>query len=246
MKLAKEGNGNFYKFDSIDSTNDFLMKNKNALKDGAVCVAAEQLKGRGKGKRTWHNFKGNLFVSFLLKEIDINLLSPMPLVCALAAKDCIDRLSGGTSFVKWPNDVLIGGKKICGILCESSVFKDKADIVCGAGINLMTKTEEFETAGLHSATSVFAQTGRAVATKTALDVYLRAAQDCLNLYFETKFAGFVKEKYEKNCVSLNRRVTVKIKGEEMWADTVGIDSLGRLILNDGSHTFKATQNDSIT
>ena len=142
LKLNSDVIGrNFIYADEIDSTNTFLLdkKNKN-LDDGTVIFAEKQNKGRGRKERVWYSVKDqNLNFSILLTNKRylgkrINLIN---LASSLSVAQSIENLYQLNANLKWPNDVLIKGKKVCGILLEASSQGSKIDrLVIGIGINV--------------------------------------------------------------------------------------------------------------
>lgn len=143
MSLFWFGNYDLLIFDRIDSTNDEAIRLvKSGVRGDVVIIAREQTKGKGSKGRYWHSISGNLHVSILLEAHDSLLrLQEMPFLVGLAIHDAIKEqaeLSGRSSIdikLKWPNDVLVEGKKIAGILLESVVISGKLFVVVGIGVN---------------------------------------------------------------------------------------------------------------
>jgi BirA family transcriptional regulator, biotin operon repressor / biotin---[acetyl-CoA-carboxylase] ligase len=142
IKLETEFIGrNFIYCDEIESTNTELLAGKQQYKKtGTVMLAEKQLAGKGRKDRTWHSAKGlNLTFSILLMKdvvsgININHLN---LAASLAVASAIENLYQLKTELKWPNDVLIDKKKVCGILTETSIKGTKVErVVVGFGINL--------------------------------------------------------------------------------------------------------------
>ena len=142
IKLETELIGrNFIYCDEIDSTNSELLANKQKYKkSGTVLFAEKQLKGKGRKDRIWQSAKGlNLTFSILLakdmvSELNINHLN---LSASLTVALAIENLYQLRTELKWPNDVLINGKKVAGILFETCVKGSKTErVVVGFGINL--------------------------------------------------------------------------------------------------------------
>lgn len=101
----------------------------------AIVVAETQTSGRGRGANTWSSPPGSIALTITLPGIDVSRLGVLPLgvgACVVAAL----RALGAEAFVKWPNDVLIDGLKVCGILCESSLLEGSARVFIGVGINV--------------------------------------------------------------------------------------------------------------
>ncbi len=132
---------NFIYCDEIESTNTVLLADKqNYKKNGTVLLAEKQLAGKGRKERTWHSAKGlNLTFSVLLTKeslagININHLN---LASSLAVALAVENLFQLRTELKWPNDILINGKKVAGILTETSIKGSKIErAVIGIGINL--------------------------------------------------------------------------------------------------------------
>jgi BirA family biotin operon repressor/biotin-[acetyl-CoA-carboxylase] ligase len=142
MKLETELIGrNFIYCEEIISTNSELLSNKQQYKkSGTVLLAEKQLEGKGRKGRTWQSAKGlNLTFSILLsKDIVAKLnINHLNLAASLAVASSIENLYQLRTELKWPNDVLIGGKKISGILIETSIKGSKIErVVIGIGINI--------------------------------------------------------------------------------------------------------------
>jgi BirA family transcriptional regulator, biotin operon repressor / biotin---[acetyl-CoA-carboxylase] ligase len=132
---------NFIYADEIDSTNSLLLDKKNKFNsNGTVLLAEKQNKGRGRKDRAWYSAKGqNLTFSILLtnKKFDSNELNFINFVSCISVAVAIESLFQIKTELKWPNDVLSEGKKLAGILLESSSQGDKIDrVVIGIGINV--------------------------------------------------------------------------------------------------------------
>jgi BirA family biotin operon repressor/biotin-[acetyl-CoA-carboxylase] ligase len=132
---------NFIYVDELSSTNEELSKNKNLYKNsGTVLFAEKQLQGKGRKNRIWHSSKGqNLTFSILLSDennLSLNM-NHINLLTSVVISNAVENLYQLKSELKWPNDVLIGGKKYAGILTETSVQGNKFKLaVIGMGINV--------------------------------------------------------------------------------------------------------------
>ena len=139
MRAASLGR-TIYTFDSINSTNTFA----RTLRDeecphGTVIVAEEQTAGKGRQGRLWQSQKGtNLLFSIVLKEPSIQeKIGVLPFAAALAAADGIERISGCAVECKWPNDLMLGRKKVAGMLIEAVTQSDPVTrVILGIGINV--------------------------------------------------------------------------------------------------------------
>ena len=129
-------------FDTISSTNDYLLrKEKNKNKDIQICIAEEQTKGRGRRGKSWISPKfKNIYFSLnsYLKKEDLSGLS---IAVALSVSEVLTKINV-MSLIKWPNDLLVGNKKICGILIETAKVGELTTVVIGIGINVNMEYSE--------------------------------------------------------------------------------------------------------
>ncbi|HEY2783714.1 MAG TPA: biotin--[acetyl-CoA-carboxylase] ligase [Fimbriiglobus sp.] len=146
-----------YWFDELDSTNAYAQ----TLSAGAAVIADHQTAGRGQYGRTWTSRPGaSLLISFVLDPpAEWRRAVVLTAWAAVAVGETIRRLTNQQARIKWPNDLLVRGKKICGILIEQG-----RSLVCGIGLNVNQSAEEFAAAGLPEATSL------AIVGETAFDL----------------------------------------------------------------------------
>ena len=151
-RIATDRFWNILPFDEIPSTNEYLKANCGSLPDGTVAVAARQTAGRGRRGRAFDS-QGALCMSLLVKNA--GQAPPLSLLCGLAVCEAL----GEDARLKWPNDVLLNGKKVCGILCEAVHTGVFASAVCGIGVNLAQSPSWFAARGLTGASSLKIETG---------------------------------------------------------------------------------------
>lgn len=126
-----------YLVDEIGSTNTELLEHASRYEHGAVFCAKRQIAGRGRNKREWRSHEGGLYFSYILKDWqNLSKIYPMVLLSALAVIRCIKTCATHGVAIKWPNDVYINHRKVCGILAESSTCGEKTNVVIGIGINV--------------------------------------------------------------------------------------------------------------
>ncbi len=138
---------NFIYLDEVDSTNSFLLSNKDYTKNGTVALADYQSAGKGRKERTWVSNKDeNLLFSILLtEEIDAENVNLLILGSSLAVAQSIENLFQLPVEIKWPNDLLINRKKVAGILLESSSKGNTIEkVVVGFGVNVNQTSFEGE------------------------------------------------------------------------------------------------------
>jgi BirA family transcriptional regulator, biotin operon repressor / biotin---[acetyl-CoA-carboxylase] ligase len=185
-------------FDSIDSTNTWTKKNAGTLDpDQLTCVTAlEQTAGRGRFFRKWLSPKGeNIYATlFFCLPRDcpylINLGQVLSLSCIAVLKK-----KGFSPQVKWPNDILLDGKKVAGILCETVSIEDRIGIVLGIGINVNMSQELLETID-QPATSLAQLSGQTWTLEQILEPVLKRFLKDLSILQTKGFASF-RPAYEK-------------------------------------------------
>ena len=215
--------------DVVDSTNEWAKAEagKNAP-EGSVFLADEQTAGKGSRGRSWASPPGtSVYMSLLLRP---QLSSPekipmITLVLGLSAAQGIRAVSGVSAGIKWPNDVVSRGRKLCGILTE--LHPQSSAVIAGIGINVNTQAfpKELE----DRASSLFLESGSAVDREEVIKAVLEAFSRNYRLFLQTEDLRLLKEDYEELLV--NRQEEVRILGEEEYTGTaLGIDSCGELLV----------------
>lgn len=195
----------------IDSTNLQLKAQAEAgAPEGAVLVADQQLAGKGRLGRQWASPAGvNLYCSILLRpQIPVQQAPQLTFLSAVAVVDVLETVGKVKAEVKWPNDILVGGAKIAGLLNEMSAETEQINyVVLGIGINLNMTVDQFPSELNYPATSVLLETGQVVERR----VFLRALLERLDFYYveflEQGFAS-IRQRWEQLCPIINRRVAV--------------------------------------
>ncbi len=203
-----------FQFDELESTNDTAV----TYPVGSIVVAARQTKGRGRCGRVWQSPVGNLHVSFVLKAPRNNpfWLSFVAGVCAARA------LQGHSVRLKWPNDVLLNGKKVCGILLEK--VEDK--MIVGMGINLVHAPQ---TDSLYEA----AHLGGSVSVDEMIN-NLKSAFDHFLPLFEKEGFGLIRAEWMKYAGGLGEKITVCLPNGKAHGVFENIDDTGALVLKTSS------------
>ncbi|PYM90799.1 MAG: biotin--[acetyl-CoA-carboxylase] ligase [Candidatus Rokuibacteriota bacterium] len=193
---------------SVDSTQSvaFALAERGAA-DRTVVVADEQSAGRGRRGRAWRAPAGtSLLASILVRSrLPKSLLATLSPTAAVATAEALRRVAAVTARLKWPNDVLIEGKKIAGILLESRMGPAAPVTIIGIGINIGQREFPPELAGI--ATSVALETGRRVDRDTMLAVLLEEF-DAWRARLEGEGFGLVRERWRALSDTLGRQVTV--------------------------------------
>ena len=148
-------------FEALDSTNTYLKKRAaEGAPEGTVVIANEQTGGRGRMGRSFASAPGmGIYMSMLLRP-DTGDVQSITAATAVAVCRAIERVCGVKPGIKWINDLFLKGKKICGILCESSLRQGGAEyVVLGIGLNVITRPQDFPEELRGTAGSLYSQTG---------------------------------------------------------------------------------------
>ncbi len=220
-------------YEKIDSTN--LQAKRLAEEgcgNGTLIVAECQEAGRGRRGRSWESPLGtNISMSLLLKpEIEPNYASMITLVTALAVAKAVTKLTGKQADIKWPNDIVMNGKKICGILTEMSIQSEGIDyIVVGIGINV--NTEHFPEELKDIATSVYLETGILLSRVELIQAIWEFFETDYETYLQTQNLQELMQDYNARLVNRNRKVTVLDPNEAFEGYARGITLYGELIVD---------------
>lgn len=244
LKTKTFGKHCFY-YERLGSTNDFA-KDHGDLERGALIIAGEQFKGRGRLGRSWSaSAVGEaLSMSLVIRGFDPLKNGSLPLCCGLGVSKALNKLGVGEFKLKWPNDIICGGRKLCGILCES-FFEKEFSAVCGIGINLNQPAEFFERAGLFSAASLRSISGK---TFDMFEIAALALNEIEPLWDKMKEAGFesLLDEYIAGCDTIGRRVAFKNGSEELEGEALGVDTQGALIVKGKEKTYHVTSGEILT
>ena len=226
--------GEFCCFESIDSTNEEAKRRGEAgAPDGSVYVADNQTSGKGRRGRTWISPAGeDIFFTILLRpELPLSSVSMITLVAASAVSEAIDKVTGLDSKIKWPNDIVLNRKKVCGILTEMNMEIDSvAYVVVGIGINV--NRMEFREDIADMATSLKKESGHTVERAALLSEILSAFFRDYKLFLEEQNLSSFLEYYNQKLINVGREVRLIKKGEEVIRTAIGINDRGELIVRD--------------
>lgn len=223
------GNGRMYRFDSLPSTNTWAMQHLDSLVHGDVVIVDVQTAGRGRRNRSWMSESGDgltfsLIIDYPQKSDRIGLTG---IAAALGVADCLSS-TGLDPRLKWPNDVMLAGRKVCGILCESRSGVKKA--VIGVGMNVNQSAAALERMVLeHPATSLLAETGTARDPRSMLALLLPCIHKAVTLLYEGD-SHRLPERWRQYDWLTSCRVSVTDGSDTVIGAYLGVDEQGRLLL----------------
>lgn len=219
-------------YDAVDSTNLRAMQEaESGAPEGTLIVADMQTTGRGRRGRSWQSPAGtNVYFTLILRpEYKPEKASMVTLVMALAVAEGIEAACGLQTQIKWPNDVVANGRKVCGILTEMCAERDSVQhIVSGAGINVGLQTFAPELA--EKATSLQAECGVRVSRASLIVHVMKAFEKYYGRFQDTLDLSEVREKYESLLVNRDREVRVLDPRGDFAGVSRGINNAGELLV----------------
>ena len=222
-----------YCFDSIDSTNTKAKELAEAgHPSGTLVVADQQTLGRGRRGRSWESPAGTgIFMTLMLKpDINPNNASMLTLVAAMATARAITEVTGEAAQIKWPNDIVMNGKKVVGILTEMSAQFDYINhIVVGIGINV--HNEEFPEEIAKTASSLLLECGHRIHRASLIEAFLEEFERLYAVYLETEDMSGLQKEYDSLLVNRGRQVRVLDPKEPFEGKAMGITKKGELIVD---------------
>ena len=211
-------------FDTISSTNDYLLsKEKNKNKDINVCIAEEQTKGRGRRGKSWISPKFKNIYFSLSSYLEKEDLSGLSIAVALSVNKVLSKINVMT-LIKWPNDLLVGNKKICGILIETAKVGELTKVVFGIGINVNMENSELID---QEWTSIKLEKKETVDRNPIITEMINQLCSTLNKFEQREFDYFIK-KFTSLDLLRDKEFTLKDKPKEIFIGK-GIDNKGLLI-----------------
>ena len=229
-----------YVYSELGSTNNTC---KTLVRDharhGTVVAANCQTAGKGRRGRTWESpADQNIYMSLLLRPEIAPVKAPMlTLVMAYAAAMALRECTGLDVQIKWPNDLVINGKKICGILTEMSTEIDYINyVVIGIGIN--TNIEQFPEELKQTATSLRIEAGHSIRRSPLIAAIMRWFEKAYAEFMKTEDLSGIQKAYNELLVNCGREVRVLEPKGEWQAEALGINNGGELLVRkaDGSET----------
>lgn len=222
-----------YAYRSVQSTNTIAHQLAvSGSPEGTLVVAEEQTRGRGRLGRSWHSpEKIGLYCSIILRpKVHPTLAPGISLITAVAVADTIASYGSFTVTIKWPNDVLVSGKKTAGILTELSAELDRTNfVIVGLGVNINHKRSDFPEEIRRSASSI----------RIALNNSIKRVEFAKDfLYnFEKQYLNFKKhglaksrKKILKYSSLINTDIKLKIGRKTISGNVLNIDEFGRLVV----------------
>ena len=236
-------------FEQTTSTNDVIEKlARDGVKEGVVVFAESQTRGRGRLGRKWISpaHKGLWFSILLRPDLRPQETTQLTVASAIALRRAIQFETGLKPEIKWPNDILISGKKVAGILTELSAEVDRVKhVILGIGVDVNLDVKEFPPELRKAATSLKIESGKTIERAELATAILREFDRDYARVCGGKFTALADE-WEESCTTIGKNVAVQIGGRKIRGRAESLDDGGALLLRtEHGHLEQITGGDVI-
>jgi len=229
--------------DEVGSTNAVAADlAREGAPEGTVVLARCQTSGKGRSGRSWSSPEGGLYLSVILRpDVALSQVTVLPILASLAVSKAISTSTGMVSSVKWPNDVLIGTRKVCGILSESTIMGERIEfLILGIGLNVNTLPDDLPPGSV--ATSLRTELGRQVDIgEVARD--LMYMLDMLYSRFLDGQSEAILAEWTDRSSTIGSDVVVNTSHGNVEGKAMGLDGSGALILKQGPRLVRIDHGD---
>ena len=226
-----------YYFDSTDSTQNFAMEiASNDKENGTVVISKKQTGGRGRMKRKWKSPTGGIWMSIIIHpKFDVSYTTLVPIATSLALCIAIEKILKIKPELKWPNDVTLKGKKVAGVLVDTSIISNEIEnMVLGIGINFKIKPHELastikKTPNFYGVATLVKKNERAL---PLVHQFLYELENVFQLINSRRIRK-IKNEWTKRSSTIGRNVSIITSEGNVSGKAVKIDSDGALIISKG-------------
>jgi len=226
-----------YYFDSTDSTQNFAMEiASNDKENGTVVISKKQTGGRGRMKRKWKSPTGGIWMSIIIHpKFDVSYTTLVPIATSLALCMAIEKILKIKPELKWPNDVTLKGKKVAGVLVDTSIISNEIEnMVLGIGINFKIKPHELastikKTPNFYGVATLVKKNERAL---PLVHQFLYELENVFQLINSRRIKK-IKSEWTKRSSTIGRNVSIITSEGNVSGKAVKIDSDGALIISNG-------------
>jgi len=226
---TKRIGGKILVYNSTSSTQKIAAEYaRNKVNDGLVIFAEEQTAGKGRADNRWHSkYSESLLCSIILINNKLNS-EMLSLTCAVAVAEAIGKSANGEAKIKWPNDIMLNGKKVAGILLESTIDSSSNICIIGVGINCHQKEASFPDELKPIATSIDIE-NHSITDRISLAKRLLTSMEHW-LEMAAQKSEKVLDRWRSLSIQLGHRVKLIYNGREFSGNCIGIDPENGLIL----------------
>ena len=229
-----------YYFDEIDSTQNYALQiSNNTNENGAIIIAEKQTHGKGRLNRKWYSPEGGIWLSVIIHpEFQISDATIIPLAASLALCESIKKVHKIKTNVKWPNDITIDGKKVAGMLIDTSIQGNKVEnLVLGIGINFAVNIQQIEkrlknSPNFYGVTSLFPEKNRPSKIELLVQ-FLLELEKVINSLIKGKNTQIIRD-WSKHTNMFGKTISVNTGNGKISGIAKKIDSDGALIIKTGT------------
>ena len=238
-----------YYFDSTDSTQNFAMEiASNDKENGTVVISKKQTGGRGRMKRKWKSPTGGIWMSIIIHpKFDVSYTTLVPIATSLALCMAIEKILKIKPELKWPNDVTLKGKKVAGVLVDTSIISNEIEnMVLGIGINFKIKPHELAST-IKKTPNFYGVATLVKKNENALPLVQQFLYELENV-FQLINSGRIKKiksEWTKRSSTIGRNVSIITSEGSVNGKAVKIDSDGALIISKGKKAERILVGDII-
>lgn len=230
---------NLYLYNEVGSTNTLAKYlAKNGIENGSVVISEKQNSGRGRTGKSWESPLGGVWMSIILSpEVDISKIPLITITTGVAVAIALEKIGVHNPEIKWPNDIMINGKKVCGILTEAvSNFNTIENIIVGVGIDANLSIDTFPAELQEITTTLEIELGKKVNENILIKLFLEEFERVYELLKDDCVEDILKE-WRKRSYSVGKLVEVRKPHQKSYdAYVIGITKDGELVVekNDGT------------
>ena len=220
-------------FEETTSTNDVIEKfARDGMKEGVVVFAESQTRGRGRLGRKWISprRKGLWFSILLRPQLRLDESTRLTVASATALRRAIDKITGLKPRIKWPNDIILSGRKVAGILTEMRAEVDRVDyVILGIGVDVNLNATDFPPDLKKIATSLKAESGKAVSRPALASQIIRELNADYKRITNGEFSQ-VSDEWEEHCDTIGQNVSIRIGQRLLRGRAESLGEEGALLL----------------
>lgn len=221
--------------ETVDSTNRVALRlAREGAAEGTVVLADSQTAGRGRLNRSWQSPAGtNLYFSVILRPtVAPPDAAQITLLAGVAVAEAVSSVCHAGVGIKWPNDVRIRGRKVCGILTEMRIEGEEVAVIVGIGLNVNIRKEDFDAGHKDTATSLREETGRDQSREELFVLLCERLEQWYGAFLKDGFAA-VRAGWLLWSEMAGKRVRILFRDEAQEGIVAGIDRDGALLISDG-------------
>ena len=221
-------------YQEVSSTNTVAQTMAlNGAKEGTIVISKFQTLGRGRMQRQWvcPTGKGILMSMILRPKLSIQFTSQLTLLTSVAMTETIRKITRCEAGIKWPNDIVLGGKKVCGILAQSNIsINDTGYVIIGIGLNVNQDESQLPTDCKETSTSLRLEMGQKVSRHNVLNQFIIIWDKHYQMFLEKGYP-YLREKWIENNITLGEYVSINRGDGSNEGLAIDISERGGLILS---------------